>query len=387
MKTLTPRQRVLRALTHQEVDRAPIDLGGTHNSTMGTGAYNNLKASLGIDTPTTALNQAFDIVRMDERVLARLPVDTRAIFANPPAHTQSRWLDERTLISDWGVTYRRPEGWHQFDVVAHPLAEATLADLDHYPWPDVDDPARYAGLAETARDLHENSPYAVCATAMDTVIFDRAWELRGMQQFLEDLLIDPEFALALLEKVADLQYRRHSHLLREVGKYIDVVVIADDMGVQKGLLLRPQLYRKMIKPFHARYVQVIRQYTDAKILNHACGSIVDLVEDYIEIGIDALNPMQVSAAGMSPQNLKARFGGRMAFWGGIDTQYVLPKGSPDDVRQAVRSTLDVMGLDGGYVLGAVHNVQDDVPAANVWAMLDEASTYRPAGKTSACAGT
>jgi uroporphyrinogen decarboxylase len=380
MKALTSRERVVRALNHQEVERVPIDLGGTHNSTMGTGVYNNFKAYLGIDAPTTIINPAFDIVRMDERVLAHLPVDTRAIFANPPAHTQSRWLDERTLISDWGVTYRRPEGWHQFDVVAHPLAEAGIADLEHYPWPDVEDPARYAGLADLARDLHENSPYAVCATAMDTVIFDRAWELRGMQQFLEDLLINPEFAMALLEKVADLQYRRHSCFLREVGKYIDVVVIADDMGVQKGLLLRPQLYRKMIKPFHARYVQVIRQHTDAKILNHACGSIVDLVEDYVEIGIDALNPMQVSAAGMSPQNLKARFGGRMAFWGGIDSQHVLPKGSPDEVREAVRATLDVMGLEGGYVLGAVHNVQDDVPAANVWAMLDEACTYRPAGK-------
>jgi uroporphyrinogen decarboxylase len=144
-------------------------------------------------------------------------------------------------------------------------------------------------------------------------------------------------------------------------------------------LLRPQLYRKMIKPFHARYVQVIRQYTDAKILNHVCGSIGELVEDYIDIGYDALNPMQVSAVGMAPQTLKASFGGRMAFWGGIDTQHVLPQGSPDDVRQAVRSTLDAMGLDGGYVLGAVHNVQDDVPAANVWAMLDEAATYRPSG--------
>ena len=100
-----------------------------------------------------------------------------------------------------------------------------------------------------------------------------------------------------------------------MGKYIDVLMIADDMGVQKGPLLRPQLYRKMIKPFHARYVQIIRQYTDAKILNHTCGSIADLIEDYIEIGIDACNPMQVSAAGMSPQNLKARFGNRMAFWG------------------------------------------------------------------------
>jgi len=374
MKTLTSRERVLRALNHQEVDRIPIDLGGTHNSTMGTGAYNALKDYLDIDAPTTILNRAFDIVNMDEPVLARLPVDTRAVFAHPPVHTQSRWLDDRTLISDWGVMYRRPEGWHQLDMVSHPLAEATIADLDRFAWPEVEDPARYAGLADLARGLHENSPYAICATTMDTTIFDRAWELRGMQQFLEDLLADPEFALALLEKVADLQFRRHACFLREVGKYIDVIVIADDMGLQRGPLLRPQLYRKMIKPFHARYVQVIRQHTGAKILNHACGSIVDLVEDYIEIGIDACNPMQVSAAGMSPQNLKARFGGRMAFWGGIDTQHVLPQGSPEDVRQAVRSTLGAMTLDGGYILGAVHNV---VPPANVWAMLDEAAAYRP----------
>ena len=376
MKTLTPRERVFRALSHQEVDRVPIDLGGTHNSTMGKGAYNNFKEFLGIDAPTLILNQAFDIVRMDEKILARLPVDTRTVFANPPTHTQSCWLDDHTMISDWGVMYRRPEGWHQFDMVSHPLADATIADLDQYSWPDVEDPARFAGLADQARNLHENSNYAVCAAALDTSIFDRAWELRGMQQFLEDLLVNPKFALALLEKVADLQYRRHICFLREVGKYIDVVVIADDMGVQKGPLLRPQLYRKMIKPFHARYVQVIRQHTSAKILNHACGSIAELVEDYIEIGIDACNPMQVSAANMSPQNLKSHFGGRMAFWGGIDSQHVLPKGSPEDVRQTVRSTLDTMGSDGGYVLGAVHNIQDDVPPANVWAMLDEAATYQ-----------
>jgi uroporphyrinogen decarboxylase len=381
MKPLKSRERVLRALNHQEVDRVPIDLGGTHNSTMGTGAYNNFKAYLDVDSPTEIINRAFDIVRMDERVLSRLPVDTRSLFTKPPAHTQSRWLDDNTLISDWGVMYRRPEGWHQFDMVSHPLAEATIADLDRYAWPDVEDPARYAGLADLVRDLHENSPFAVCAATMDTSIFDRAWELRGMQQFLEDLLVNPEFALALLEKVAELQCKRHICFLREVGMYIDVVVIADDMGAQKGPLLRPQLYRKMIKPFHARYVQVIRQYTGAKILNHACGSIADLVEDYIEIGIDACNPMQVSAAGMSPQALKARFGGRMTFWGGIDTQHVLPKGTPEDVRQAVRSIMDTMRLDGGYVLGAVHNVQDDVPPANVWAMLDEAATYRPVYKT------
>jgi len=371
MKILKSRERVLRALDHQEIDRIPIDLGGTHNSTMGTRAYNNFKEFLNIDSPTSILNPAFDIVKMDENVLNLLPVDTRSLFANPPSKTQSCWIDDDTFINDWGVKYHRPDGWHQFDMISHPLAEAGFDDLDNYAWPDVEDPARYAGLSELARDLHNDTQYAICASTMDTTIFDRAWELRGMQRFLEDLLINPQFALALLEKVADLQFRRHACFLREVGKYIDVVMIADDMGVQTGPLLSPRLYRKMIKPFHARYVQVIRKYSGAKILNHACGSIVDLVEDYIDIGIDACNPMQVSAQGMSPQNLKSRFSGRMAFWGGIDTQLLLPKGSSEDVRQAVRSTSEIFGLNGGYVLGAVHNIQDDVPPANVWAMLDE----------------
>jgi uroporphyrinogen decarboxylase len=181
----------------------------------------------------------------------------------------------------------------------------------------------------------------------------------------------------LMEKVSDLQYRRQVAFLKAVGKYVDVVMIGDDMGVQKGPLIRPQLYRKMVKPFHARYVQLIRQHTDAKILNHACGSIADLIEEYIEIGMDALNPVQVSAAGMSPQSLKQRFGDRIAFWGGIDTQSVLPKGRPEDVRQAVRETIQVMAKGGGYVLSAVHNVQDDVPPENIWAMLDEAASFVP----------
>ncbi len=178
-----------------------------------------------------------------------------------------------------------------------------------------------------------------------------------------------------MEKVADVQYRRQIAFLKAVGEFIDVIMIGDDMGIQSGPIIRPQLYRQMVKPFHARYVQIIRQYTDAKIVNHACGSLVELLDDYIEIGIDALNPMQVSAAGMSPQNLRPRTKGRLAFWGGIDTQSVLPRGKPNDVRQAVREMLQVMGREGGYVLGAVHNIQDDVPPENVWAMLEEAASF------------
>ena len=372
---MTPRERVLAALNHQEVDRIPIDLGGTQNSTMCTIAYQEFAAFLGVDAGAEEISKAFEIVQMDEVVLSRLPVDTRPVFAKPPTRSRTRWLDARTYVDDWGITYHQPENWPQFDMIAHPLAEATTEDLEGYDWPDVEDQGRYAGLGEQARDLHENTEYAVCGSTMDTTIFDRAWMLRGMEGFLVDMLLDPEFALALMEKVADIQFRRHECFLEQVGPYIDVIMISDDMGVQSGPLIRPELYRDMVKPFHKRYVQHINERTEAKIVMHACGSIVELVEDYVEVGVDALNPMQVSAVGMSPQDLKQRFGGRMAFWGGIDTQELLPKGRPDDVRRAVRDTISTMGLDGGYVLGAVHNVQDDVPPENVWAMLDEAATF------------
>jgi uroporphyrinogen decarboxylase len=368
------RERVLRALNHQEVDRVPIDLGGTQNSTMCAGAYENFKRFLGVDVPTRELSRVFETVIMDEAVLRRLPVDTRAVFARPPAVSAARWLDDRSFVDEWGITYRRAaEGVPYYDPVGHPLAEATLANLDRYVGPDVEDPSRYAGLGELARDLHERTDYAVCASTGDTTVFDKAWLLRGMAQFLSDLLLDPEFALALLEKALDVQCRRHVAFLREVGRYIDVIVISDDLGTQRGPIIRPALYRQMIKPFHKRYIAAIRQHTDAKIHMHACGSIFDLVEDYIEVGVDVLNPMQIAANKMAPANLHAHFRGRMAFWGGIDTQRILPRGTPDEVRAAVRETIAAMhSLAGGHVLGAVHNVQDDVPPENVWAMLAEA---------------
>ncbi len=249
-----------------------------------------------------------------------------------------------------------------------------MADLERYAWPDVDDETRYAGLAEEARVLREGTDFAICGCTLNTSIFDRCWMLRGMEQFMVDLSTDRPFATALLQKVSEVQYRRHERFLAEVGPFLDVVMIADDMGTQKGPLIRPETYREVVKPIHEGYVRLIKRMSPAKVLMHSCGSIVDLVEDYIDIGVDALNPMQVAAVGMAPQTLRQRFEGRMAFWGGIDTQRLLPRGTPDEVRQAVREMLSIMGLEGGYVLGAVHNIQDDVPPENVWAMLDEAAS-------------
>jgi uroporphyrinogen decarboxylase len=375
--TMTSRERVLAALNHQEVDRIPIDLGGTHNTSISTGAYRKLKAFMKVDTPTEELSATYEWAKLEEPVLTRLPVDTRSVFAHL-SRDRNRPLDPYTFIDDWGITWRRSPEHPQYHMIGHPLAEATIDGLDKHVWPDVEDEGRYAGLRDQARDLRENTDFAICAAALDTCIFDRSWSLRGMQQFLVDMLVNPEFAQALLDKVAQVQYRRHECFLEQVGPYIDAIMIGDDMGVQNGLLIKPELYRTMVKPFHQRYIEVIKAHTEGKVIMHACGSVVDIVDDYIEIGADALNPVQVTAAGMSPQNLYARFGGRITFWGGIDTQNLLPKGSPSDVRQAVRDIIrDTHGMDGGTILASVHNVQSDTPPQNLLAMLNEGETYQP----------
>ena len=209
---MKPRERVLRALNHQEVDRVPIDLGGTQNSTMCAGAYENFKRFLGVTSPPRELSRVFETVNHGRGGAAPAAGGyPRRSSRGRPRSSAARWLDDRSFVDEWGITFRRSaEGVPYYDPVGHPLAEATLADLDRYVGPDVEDPSRYAGLGEIARDLHENSDYAVCASTADTTIFDKAWMLRGMAQFLADLLLDPPFALALLEKVADIQCRRQA---------------------------------------------------------------------------------------------------------------------------------------------------------------------------------
>jgi uroporphyrinogen decarboxylase len=371
---MKPRERVLAALNYQPVDRVPIDLGATPNTTLCAGAYERLTALLGVTVPPAReMSRSLNTVYVDEAVLRRLPVDTRPVFPRPAATGSARWLDERTYVDGWGVTLQRPADRQQYDVLTHPLAQATLSDLEHYPWPDGSHSNGYAGLGDEARHLRQTTDYALCGCTLSTSVFDRCWMLRGLEQFLVDMLTDGAFVVALLDRVSAVQFRRSVAYLAEVGPYLDAITICDDMGSQNGPLIRPALYRELIKPYHRRYVQLLKAHSSAKVIMHSCGSIVDLIEDYIEVGVDAVNPVQVTAAGMALPDLVARFGGRITFWGGIDTQRLLPYGMPDDVRRAVRETLAVVGREGGYVLAAVHNIQDDVPPDNVWAMLDAAA--------------
>jgi uroporphyrinogen decarboxylase len=208
--------------------------------------------------------------------------------------------------------------------------------------------------------------------------------MQGMDRFLMNAALEPEFAAALLRRITDLCLRLMGHVLDAVGPNVDIVKIGDDLGTQASLLMSPAMYRTLLKPLHAELIAAIRGRTGAKILFHSDGDVFPLIDDLVEIGVDILNPIQTSAGRMADlAALKSRYGTVLAFCGGVDTQRVLPHGSPAQVAAEVRRVIDLLGPGGGYLLSSVHTVMNDVPADNILAMVDTAAEHRLHGAAAA----
>jgi uroporphyrinogen decarboxylase len=250
------------------------------------------------------------------------------------------------------------------------LEEPTLQDLDRAHWPDPADAGRYRGLRERARQLHETTDFAVILGIGPGPVHQSQF-MRGYGAWLEDLLLNQSFFAGLLERLAEIHAGMVERALEEAHEYVDLVALADDVGTQNGPLMRPELYRQLIKPSHRRICDTVKRFSKP-ILYHTCGSVYALIPDFIEAGVDILNPIQVRAAGMETQRLKREFGRELAFWGGIDIQEVLPRGTPAQVRDEVRRLIDDLGPGGGYVISAAHNIQPEVPPENLVAMYDTA---------------
>lgn len=370
MALMTSRERVLAAVNLSTPDRVPMDLGGTTCSTVTLGAYRPLKKALGYGGDAKIVTKIHQTVFVDVPVAKALNIDTCMVHARPPKFPPRK--SEDLFTNDWGMTYQRSSKEDNFywDIVEYPLKGATIEDLQNYPWPDPFDPRRTEGLRAEARRLHEETECAVIGNIGISAVFEVSWMLRGFEDFLVDLLINKDFAHALLRKVIDVQIGRYKGFLDEVGDYLDLVFIGDDLASQAAPLVSPETYREMIKPYQKEYFQFVKNYSGKKLVYHTCGNIVPLLDDLIEIGVNAINPVQVSANQMDPAYLKARFGDRVCFWGGVDTQKVLPAGTPEDVTNEVRERIRVMGEGGGFVLAPVHNVQFDVPAANIRALYE-----------------
>lgn len=378
---LTPRQRVLMALNHEEPDRVPIILGTSNTTTVKIGAYRRLKSLLGIECPDRFIYDWPELssVMLDEAVLERLHSDARGVLDRYPAHVYAQnqgRAPHALFIDDWGSGSIEiaPGNWYPG---VHPMAEATTLDeIEHYPWPDMDDPSRVAHVRQQARQLAEEDRYAIIATPWLLFPLERAFAMQGMEQFLLNLAGHPEFARALLLKIAGLCQTLMGHFLRELGDNVDIIKIGDDLGMQERLLISPRMYRQVLKPIHAAFIAFIKQHTRAKVFFHSDGDIFDLVDDLVEIGVDILNPIQTSAGRMANLGeLKRRYGRNLVFCGAVDTHRILPFGSQDEVRQEVRRVVRLLGPGGGYMLASVHTIMDDVPPENILAMADAAVEY------------
>jgi uroporphyrinogen decarboxylase len=309
-------------------------------------------------------------------MLRRFDIDTRSLSQGAPDNCQDVLLPNDSYQDEWGVVRSRPAGSLYYDLTKAPLAgEVSKADLRKFRWPDPHDLGRTRGLAQAARRLHRETDYAVILN-MPGGIVHQAQFLRGFEDWFTDLVANQVFCQALMERLADLWIEMARDEFEAVGDNVDICFYGDDMAFQDGPMMSMDTYRKMIRPHHACLFSYIKSRTSAKIVYHTCGSVVHLIPDLIEMGVNALNPVQTSAKGMDTQRLKREFGQDMGFWGAIDTQRVLPFGTPDQVRGEVQRRIDDLGPGGGYVLCAVHNIQADVSPENICAMYDTAREYR-----------
>jgi uroporphyrinogen decarboxylase len=389
-ETMSARERLLKSLNHEEADRVPIDLGGFQTG-IHKRAYAALLDHLGFRRVLEGEN-AGEIVTLDpvqqlavpgEAVLERLHVDTRYIVAHGPDGFQGgierserngrAWLD---LKDEFGVVWSTAEDQQLYmDPFIHPLAQATIDDLDDYPWPRGADPSRFTGLRERALELRKETPYALC-TGIGGVVYEYCWYLRGLERWMMDMLVAPEFCAAMLDRMADFWMGYYTEFMKEVGDLVDVVMVGDDLTGQKGPLFSPEFYRTVVKPRQKRVVQHIRSLTKARIWYHTCGNCNAYVWDLEDNGVDILNPVQISAADMNPDDLKTRYGRRVTFWGGgIDAQHVLPTATPEVVREHVRRNIRAFMPGGGYVFNNCHNIQPGVPPENIVALFDAAHEF------------
>jgi len=369
---VTSRERVLAAIGRREPDRVPLDLGGTTASTLTLGAYRAFRRHLGIadEIAPEFVSYRAATVFPDDEVFARFSLDVRLVVTGTPAASPERPLASGEIVDSWGVTWTKPGDGHYIPTRG-PLQHLDDAGPEHLglvAWPDAADPGWVAGLRERARAQRGKGDPAV-VLAFPTGPVHLAQFLRGYSGWLEDVAARPAFAAALMERIVEVWMSIAERALREAGDLIDVAMFSDDICTQRGPLVRPEAYRRLIKPLHRRMIEAIKRH-GKPVLYHCCGSTVALIPDFIEMGADALNPVQVAAAGMDTRMLKREFGREIAFWGGIDTQHVLPRGTVAEVREEVRRRIGDLAAGGGYVLAPVHNVQDDVPPENVVAMLE-----------------
>lgn len=370
------RERVLCTLNHKEPDRVPICIGGSGQK-FSRRIYNAVKKKLGINEKfeyEDRYEEFGNIVNYNPQLLDYFNVDFRYIHINRIP------LEYNAIDDSWehelGFRLKYIGDNETRNIVFFPLRNADFEEIKKYRFPDSYDKRRVVGLKEKAKFLHENTDYAIVSyKASMAGIFDLACIMRGYDNFFMDLMADKRLANLLLDKILEFNYGVYELFLREVGNYVDIVEFNDDLGTQQNLMISPALYREFFKERHKILIEMFRKYAPkANIFLHSCGSVYDIIPDFIEIGIDILNPIQPLASKMDSFKLKKEFGKYICFQGGIDIQKAI-KGTIEDLKNEIKLRIKTLAPGGGYIMSTANNILGDVPLENIFKLYEFAKLY------------
>lgn len=376
IKKLKPRERILLAINHKEPDRVPVDVGGAPATTLLIPAYDNLKKILKLKKETRILDKFFQMAVVDDEVARTLDVDAVLITPYAPYNYKDTEFEDGSYIDEWGIkAVKKPKDSIYYSFGTHPLGGAvSIGDISRYKFPDAVNSGRFRKLKERIDYLYNNTDFAIIGSS-GVSVFERSWYLRGLENIFNDMFFNKKLLHILFNRISDYCLAKAEKFLDIVGDYIQVYFTGDDLGTQHGPLMSTALYREFVKPYHKKIYGFIKSKTKAKIIIHSCGSIYDFLPDLIDAGIDGINPVQTTAFKMEPGRLKRDFGSELIFWGGIDTQKILPFGTEEDLKNEIINKIEALASGGGYVLAAVHAIQPDVKPQRVLKMIKLAKEY------------
>lgn len=370
---MNKRENFLKTVNFKEPEWVPIDCS-THCGIMKQ-KLEELAVFYGISDVRYKTNIVGMCSTMDERVWKNFPIDIRTVLLNPPDNLKIVDLSKDTFqVSDYGFIMRKAPYYNEF--WDFPLKSSSATDVASSKWwPDAYDPGRIRGLKDEVKKLYEETDFVLKLETPVPGLLETTQRMRGIERWFIDLATDEEFVNSFLDKVVTIQKDFYSVVLKEVGDYIQVVEMADDFGMQTGLQISPSMYRKYFKPRHKEVWQHIHNLTDAKLYLHSCGAISELIDDWIEIGLDIIESLQPKAAGMEASKLKEKFGKKIVLWGGLDVQKILPYGTPQEIEYEVKRIIEIFAPGGGYIFSPAHVIQPDVPLENIFAMFNAAVKY------------
>ena len=405
---MTSRERVWRTVNHQRADRIPIDLGGMKASGIAASAYHRVKQKLGIQTPTRVSDPRFMIAEVEDEVRQRLHVDVMPLDWSMAFNTlrpDSDWKPRKTFDGtpvlmppdvdvredadgNWVLlkadgtptSFRMLRGGHCFDDTS--FDEPGGIDPDKFqPISDIPD-EQLEVFGAYAKNLYDNTDYAllgwgfgVCFLGMSSITARANNVTLGKpSEWAIMLATEKETCHEMMNRSVEASIKCLRLIHQAIGdRCFAWDIAADDSGTQRGEIIAPELWAEMIMPHYKTLCDWVHQSTKTKTFLHASGSIYNLLPHMVEAGVDIINPVQISAARMEPTRLKREFGDKLVFWGGgCDTQSMLPRGTPDEVREHVRENMQVFGLGGNYVFNPVRNIPANVSADNILAMFDTA---------------